>query len=483
MWGWLAALSLSLFTGLTGCGGKADDAPDPGLDGTLVLARSDLHAVVGATSTGDIVVVTDDGSVLALDAAASFAPTLIIASLGGRLDYDLRVDVFGGAVLMWRDRGGDTWDLAAWSRATGLVSVATGLGRPASNRVATASLDGRHIAIATGGVFTDGVGSDVLFYGATLSDPVVKPVQLARIPAIWANVELAFGGNRAVLKRYRDAAVAHDLSSHGWPDSQEEFEATWYDEAWQPVSGVDHSESIALGDTALRVATNGADGELAVVALGSGAPVSVDHDCRFAEAFFLPGDEELVYACRGNVYRFTITSGVRTMLAGGSKRAYPLQCGDSRCHDWVGVSGPLIVPAFGDGSAAGRETLGAGTAEGSLVGLSPDGRFARVPVDQGAIGIVEVGHGEHRIVLDPAARGFAWLQGGSFVFVTTTEANKRYEDAASTVTWRDASVKSGGSRVVTRNAFSPYARASENALYAISKAPDRVNGLYRFALP
>jgi hypothetical protein len=344
---------------------------------------------------------------------------------------------------------------------------------------------------ATGGVFTDGVGSDLVYYGATLSAGAgaapMGPVQLARLPAGSDQlVEIALAGNRAVMKRYTEVALEPGASKQrGWPESDEPWEATWYDEAWQSVRGVGHREDIAVGDTALRVATNGADGELAIASLDGSDPIAVDHGCRFAEAFFLPGDRDLIYSCRGAAYRFTIGTGARTTVGDGMKGAYPLECGDARCRDWIGGPGPSIVPTTGGASLPRPETGIVGTAHGDVHGrLSPDGRFAIAPTDSGAISLVEVGHLEHRIVLDPAARGFTWLAGASFVFVTTTEVNAHYEDAASTVTWRDPSITgAGGERAVTRNAFSPYARAEEAALYAISKSPDRPQGLYRYPLP
>lgn len=480
---------LPLLANLASCGGRADDAPDPGIEGTLVAPRADLHAVLGATATGDIVVVTDDGTVVALDSAASFAPT-VIGAFGGQLRQDLEIEISGGAVLVWRDRGHDAWDLDAWSRALGLRAVATGLARPTPYGVTSATLDGQRVVFATGGVFTNGVGSELVYYGATLSAGAgaapTKPVQLARLPAGSDHlVEIALVGNRAVMKRYSDVALEPAASKRGWPESDEPWEATWYDEAWQSVRGVGHREDIAVGDTALRVATNGADGELAIASLDGADPIAVDHGCRSAEAFFLPGDEDLVYSCRGAAYRFTIATGARTTIGNGMKGAYPLECGDSRCRDWIGGPGPSIVAAAGGASLPGPETDTVGTAHGDIHGrLSPDGRFAIAPTDSGAISLVEVGHMDHRIVLDPAARGFTWLAGASFVFVTTTETNARFEDAASTVSWRDPSVTAAaGNRLVTKNVFSPLARAEERALYAISKSSDRPQGLYRYPLP
>ena len=69
---------------------------------------------------------------------------------------------------------------------------------------------------------------------------------------------------------------------------------------------------------------------------------------------------------------------------------------------------------------------------------------AIAPADSGASSLVEVGHLDHRIVLDREARGFTWLDGARFVLVTTTESNARYEDAASTVSWRDPSASGAG---------------------------------------
>lgn len=118
-------------------------------------------------------------------------------------------------------------------------------------------------------------------------------MQLARIPAGTAPViELALAGNRVLLKRYSDAAIAGGLAKRDWLESQEPWEAQWYDEDWQPLRSIAHREGIALGGTALRLATNGADGELAIESLDGAAPILVDHGCRFAEAFFLSGDED-----------------------------------------------------------------------------------------------------------------------------------------------------------------------------------------------
>lgn len=466
------------------CGGVADEAQDPGIEGTLVAARADLHAVLGATASGDIIAVTDDGTVLALDPAASFAPT-VVGTFGGQLRHDLEIEISGGAVLVWRDRGNDAWDLDAWSRVSGRRSVATDLARPTRDGVTSATLDGQRIVFATGGVFTDGVGSDLVYYGATLS-AAAKPVQLARLPA-GSNylVELALVGNHAVMTRYTDVALEPGASKQGWPESQEPWEATWYDEAWQSVRGVGHREDIAVGDTALRVATNGADGELAIEALDGSPPIAVEHGCRFAKAFFLPGDEDLVYSCRGAAYRFTIATGARTTVGEGMTGAHSVECGDARCRDWIGGPGPSIVATGGGAPLAVPEAAIFGGAHGDIhAWLSPDGRYAIAPADGGAISLVEVGHLDHRIVLDPAARGFTWLDGARFVFVTTTESNARYEDAASTVSWRDPSASGAGSdRVVARGVYSPFGHASERALYAISKTPDRARGLYRYPLP
>ena len=469
---------------LLSCGAVAGDAPDPGIDGTLVAARADLHAVLGATATGEIVVVTYDGTVLALDSATSFAPT-VIGTYGGRLGHDLEIEIAGGAVLVWRDRGQDGWDLDAWTRASGRRAVATGLPSEPLGGVTSATLDGQRIVFATGGVFTGGVGSDILSYGVTLSG-AAKPVQIARLPAGYNAVfELSLSGGRAVVKRYSDVALADDLATRGWPESQEPWQAQWFDEDWQPLREIAHSEDIALGDTALRVATNGADGEIAIESLDGSPPIAVDHGCRFAEAFFLPGEEDLVYSCRGVAYRFDVATGAKTALGGGMAGAHRLQCGDAACHEWVGGPNHSVVAIGGGAPLAGPETATFSTVHGDVDGeLSPDGRFAKAPADDGAISVVEVGHLDHRVVLDRAARGLTWLDGATFVVVTTTETDKRNEDASFAVTWRDPSASgAGGSRLVTRGVFSPFARASEHALYAISKSPDRPNGLYRFPLP
>ncbi len=481
---------------LASCGGAAADVVDPGIDGTLVMERADLHAVLGATSTGDIVVVTNDGTVLALDATpgGSFA-SRTVATWSGRLGDDLEIEIAGGAVLFWRDRGHDTWDLDAWSRAGGLRSVATGLARRASLGVTSATPDGQRIVFATGGVFTDGVGSDLLFYGVTLPAPAtlpsaaIQPVQLARIPAGNGGVvEIALVGQRAVLKRYTELALEPGAASkRGWPESEEPWEAQWFDEAWRPLRSIGHREDIAVGDTALRLATNGADGELAVETLDGSAAIPVDHGCRSAEAFFLPGDEDLVYSCRGAAHRFTVATGERTTLGSGMAGAYPLECGDGRCHDWVGGPGPSVVAVQSGASLPGPEISTTQSAHGNVYGrLSPDGHFARVPGDGGAIAIVTVGHLDQRIVLEREARGFIWLDGARFVFAITSETDARYADALSAVYSRDPGASgSGTNRVVTRDVYSPFARAGELALYAITKTPSARRarpGLYRFSL-
>ncbi|MDB5215913.1 MAG: hypothetical protein JWO86_3840 [Myxococcaceae bacterium] len=480
-----ASVLSALLPLLACCGGRANDAQDPGIEGTLVFARADLHAVLDATASGDIIVVTDDGSLLALDSSAAYAATFI-GTFGGDLRHDLQIEIAGGAVLVWRDRGHDAWELDAWSRALGLRQVATDLAPPTSDGVTSATLDGQRIVFATGGRFTNGVGSDLLYYGVTLTSADVKPVQLARMPAGTNTVEIAVVGDRVILKRYRDAAINHDPSNRGWPQSEEPWKATLYDATWQPIGGIAQREDIVLGDSGLRVATEGADGELAIVSLDGSPPISVDHDCRFAEAFFMPGDEDLVYTCRGAANRFHVATGALTALGDGMTGAYPLQCGDARCRDWVGGPGPSVVALGGGAPLAGPETDSYSTPHGDIHGhLSPDGRFAIAATDSGATAVVEVGHLDHRIVLDREARGVTWLDGARFVYVTTTETNKYYEDAASVVIWRDPSVagtSASAERVITRNVYSPFARTSERALYAIAKRSDRPKGLYRFPL-
>jgi hypothetical protein len=481
-----ARLLTALLPLLACCGGRADDVQDPGIEGTLVLARADLHAVVGATDAGDIVVVTGDGSVLALDASASYAPT-VIGTFGGALRHDLQIEVSGGAVLVWRDRGSDGWELDAWNRARGLGQVATGLAPPTPYNVTTATPDGQRIAFATGGNFIDGVGRELVYQGVALTAADPKPVELARMPAGSELVRIALAGGRAVLTRYSERALAPDASKLGWPESQEPFEVQWYDEAWQPLRRIPHTEAVAIDDTALRVAINGAGGELAIES-PQGSPsvaVAVDAGCRFADAFFLPGGEDLLYTCRGAAYRFHVATGARTSLGDGISGAYPLQCGESVCRDWVGGPGASVVAVGGGAPLAGPATGSIVTVHGEIHGnLSPDGRFAVAPAEGGAISLVEVGHLDHRIVLDRETRGFTWLDGARFVFASTAETNKYYEDAASTVSWRDPSMTGARSeRIVTRNVYSPFARAEERALYAIAKGTDRAKGLYRFPLP
>jgi hypothetical protein len=479
-----ALLLVALLPLLASCGAVAPEAQDPGIDGTLVMGRADLHAVLGATATGDIVVVTNDGTVLALDTASSFAPTAI-GTYGGQLGHDLDVEIAGGAVLVWRDRGHGAWDLDAWSRTSGRLAVATGLAPKTSHGVTSGTPDGQRIVFATGGVFTDGVGSDVVYFGVTLA-AAGKPVQLARIPAAAAPIiELTLAGNRVLLKRYSDAALAGDLAKRGWPESQEPWEALWYDEDWQPLRSIAHHEEIALGDTALRVATNGADGELAIESLDGSAPIQVAQGCRFAGAFFLPGDESLVYSCGGAAYRFDVATGARTALGGGMADAHRLQCGDAACHDWVGGPDHSVVAIDGGAPLAGPEADTLETVHGDISGrLSPDGRFATASTDTGGISLVEIGRLDHRIVVEPSGGVLTWLDGARFTVVTTTETNKHYEDASSSVAWRDPErAGAGAGRVVARDVYSPFARASERALYAISKSPVRAPGLYRYALP
>ena len=477
-----ALLLAGLLPLLASCGAVASEPEDPGIDGTLVLARADLHAVIGATTTGEIVVVTNDGTVLALDTAASLAPT-VIGTFGGTLDHDLQISVSGGAVLVWRDRGQDSWDLDTWSRGGGRQSVATALQRPTPNGATSASADGRRIVFVTGGVFESGAGSDIVYYGAT---PPAKPVQLARMSASFAPLPLlTFAGDRMLLARYSDLALADALSTRGFPESQEPWQAQWYDEDWQPLRSITHGEALAIGDTALRVATNGADGELAIESLDGSPPIAVDHGCRFAEAFFLPGDEDLVYSCRGAAYRFDVATGTQTELGAGMAGAHRLQCGDAACHDWVGGPSHTVVAIGGGAPLAGPETYRIGTVHGNIDGqLSPDGRFATAPTDGGALSLVEVGHLDHRIVLERAARALTWLDGARFTVVTTSETDRRYEDASSSVTWRDPE-RSGAfaERRVANDVYAPFVRASERALYAISKSPARPSGLYRYPLP
>jgi hypothetical protein len=458
------------------CGAVADDAQDPGIEGTLVLARADLHAVIGATTAGDIIVITSDGSVLALDTSASFAPT-VIGTFEGHLRHELHIEVAGGAVLVWRDRGGgEGWQLDAWNRTRGLHQVASSLRPPTPYGVTTATPDGQRIIFATGGDFVDGVGHELVYQGVTLAAGDPRPVHLARMPAGSDYlVRVAVAGERAVLTRYSERALAADHSKLGWPESQEPWEVQWFDEAWQPLRIVPHTEGIAIDDAALRVATNDADGELAIESLDGSPSIAVDAGCRFANAFFLPGGGDVLYTCRGAAYRFHVATRARTALGDGITGAYPLRCGDAVCRDWVGGSGSSIVAVGGGAPLAGPVTGSVATVHGDIHGeLSPDGRFAIAPADGGA----------KSIVLDQGTRGFTWVDGARFVFTSASESNAYYEDAASTVSWRDPSMTGArGERVVTRSVYSPFARAEEHALYAIARGADHANGLYRFPLP